>query len=70
MDLSTTLAEIAALSVDERIRLAEAIWDSIAEEPEQIRLTEAQKAELDKRLAAHATSPSEDVPWEEVNERP
>ena len=43
MDLSTTLAEIVALSVDERIRLVKAIWDSIAAEPGQPALTEAQQ---------------------------
>ena len=49
MDLSTTLAEIVALSVDERIRLVEAIWDSIAAEPGQPALTEAQQQELEWR---------------------
>jgi putative addiction module component (TIGR02574 family) len=66
MDLSTTLAEIVSLSVEERIRLVEAIWDSIAAEPGQPELTEAQKQELERRLAAHAASPEDVVPWEEV----
>ena len=43
MDLSPTLAEIVSLSVDERIRLVEATWDSIASEPGQPELTEAQQ---------------------------
>lgn len=66
MDLSTTLAEIVSLSVDERIRLAEAIWESIATEPGQPALTEAQQQELERRLAAHTASPKDVVPWEEV----
>ena len=66
MDLSTTLAEIVSLSVDERIRLVEAIWDSIAAEPGQPELTEAQQQELERRLAAHTTAPEDIVPWEEV----
>jgi putative addiction module component (TIGR02574 family) len=66
MDLSTTLAEIVSLSVDERIRLAEAIWDSITTEPGQPELTEAQQRELERRLAAHTASPEDVVPWEEV----
>jgi putative addiction module component (TIGR02574 family) len=66
MDLSTTLAEIVSLSVDERIRLVEAIWDSIAAEPGQPALTEAQQQELERRLAVHTGSPEEVVPWEEV----
>ncbi|MBM3942955.1 MAG: addiction module protein [SAR202 cluster bacterium] len=66
MDLSATLAEIASLSVDERIRLLEAIWDSIATEPGQPELTEAQKQELERRLASHASHPENVVPWEDV----
>ncbi len=66
MDLSNTLAEIAALSVDERIRLVEAIWDGITSEPGQPELTEAQQEELERRLAAHKASPEDVVPWEEV----
>jgi len=34
MDLSPTLAEIVSLSVNERVRLAEAAWDSIATVPD------------------------------------
>jgi putative addiction module component (TIGR02574 family) len=66
MDLSTALAEIVSLSVDERIRLVEAIWDSIASESGRPALTEAQQQELERRLAAHTASPEEVVPWEEV----
>ncbi len=68
MDLSATLTEIVSLSVDERIRLVEAIWDRIAAEPDQPELTEAQKQELERRLAAHTASPEEVVPWEEVRD--
>ena len=66
MDLSTTLAEIVSLSIDERIRLAEAIWDSITTEPGQPELTEAQQRELERRLAAHTASPEDVAPWEKV----
>ena len=66
MDLSTTLAEITSLSVDDRIRLVEAIWESITAEPGQPELTEAQQEELERRLKAHAAFPEHVVPWEEV----
>jgi putative addiction module component (TIGR02574 family) len=66
MDFSTTLAEIVSLSIDERLRLAEAIWESISSEPGQPELTEAQQQELERRLAAHIVSPEDVVPWEEV----
>lgn len=67
MDVSTTLAQIAAsLPVDERICLVEAIWDTIVAEPNQLELTEAQRKELERRLAAHAASPEDVVSWEQV----
>ena len=46
------LEEIRKLRVEERLRLAEDIWDSIHADPDSLPLTEAQRAELDRRLAA------------------
>jgi putative addiction module component (TIGR02574 family) len=57
---------IDQLSVEERIALATAIWDSIAAEPHAPLLTEAQRLELERRLADHAANPAEVVPWEQV----
>lgn len=42
-----------SLPLEERIRLVEDLWDSIAAEQQAIKLTEAQKAELDRRLDAY-----------------
>ena len=44
---------IDRLSVGERIALVEEIWDSIAADAERSPLTEEQKQEVDRRLAAH-----------------
>src|SRR5436305_7199724 len=57
---------IDRLSLPERILLVEEIWDSIAETPEEIALTEAQRAELYRRLAAYETDPQAGSTWEEV----
>jgi putative addiction module component (TIGR02574 family) len=57
------------LSVAERIQLVEEIWDSIAPALEQLPLTEAQRQELDRRLAALQADPTNVVPWEEVEAR-
>lgn len=64
-----SVAEILRLPVAERIRLVEAIWDSIAEVPEAVDLSEAQRAELDRRLAAYEQDPSLGSPWSEVRSR-
>jgi len=66
MDLPTTLSTINALSVDERIRLVEAVWDGIAAEQSTPKLTEPQKQELQRRLEDHQASPDDVVAWEEV----
>jgi putative addiction module component (TIGR02574 family) len=57
---------IDQLSADERLRLIGEIWDSIAPQVEQAPLTEAQKAEIDRRLAAHRANPQAAIPWEQV----
>ena len=48
MDIKATFNEINSLSVEERIDLVFAIWDSIAVEQTSPNLTEAQKQELDR----------------------
>lgn len=57
---------IDQLSVDERLALVEEIWDSIAATPEQVPLTEAQKQEIDRRLAAYRANPDNVIPWEVI----
>lgn len=57
---------IDKLSVEQRIALAQEIWDSIAAEVEAAPLTEAQKQEIDRRLAAHRANPQAAIPWEQV----
>ncbi len=41
------------LPVEERIKLVEDLWDSIAADRQALRLTPGQKAELDRRLNAY-----------------
>lgn len=62
-------SDILNLSVPERIMLVEDIWDSVAECPDAVPLTEEQKAELDRRLDAYHQNPSEGSPWGMVRER-
>jgi putative addiction module component (TIGR02574 family) len=41
------------LPLDERIKLVEELWDSIAADQKALPLTPAQRAELDRRLDAY-----------------
>ncbi len=68
MDISATLAEIKALSIDDRLRLVQAIWDSISIDPEQLELTEAQQLELSRRLKNHQINPQAVVSWQDVKD--
>jgi putative addiction module component (TIGR02574 family) len=55
------------MSIDDRIRLADAIWQGIEAEEPAPELTEAQKRELDRRLEEDDASPDDVVDWEDVN---
>lgn len=66
---ATALAEIAQLSLSERIQLVEDIWDTVAAAPDDIRLTEPQRQELDRRLLAYRENPQQVTPWQEVSQR-
>jgi putative addiction module component (TIGR02574 family) len=54
------------LSVEEQIELVEALWDDIANRNAVPRPTEAQRAELDRRLDDHLANPEDVVAWDEV----
>ena len=60
------------LPIPERIQLVEDIWNSIAQEanarPDTLPLTDAQRAELDRRIADADARPDEAVPWETVRD--
>ncbi|MDH4286323.1 MAG: addiction module protein [Gallionella sp.] len=46
-------AKLLELPVEERIRIVEDLWDSIAADQKSLKLTAEQKAELDRRLDAY-----------------
>jgi putative addiction module component (TIGR02574 family) len=60
------VAEILSLPVEDRVRLVEAIWDSISAVPEALPLTEWQKQELDRRLEDFEKNPDAGSTLEEV----
>ncbi len=57
---------IDQLTIAEKIDLVQAIWDCIADEVERLPLTEGQRLEVDRRLAAHRANPQAAIPWEQV----
>lgn len=62
-------ADALELPVSERIQLVAEIWDSIAECPEQIELSDATRRLLRNRLGSFRANPSAGSPWAEVRNR-
>ena len=67
--MSRSNVDIAALSPDERLDLLEQLWDSLAPTPEAVPLTEAQRAELDRRLDDLDREGAVGVAWDEMLDR-
>ena len=66
-----TLQELGLdrLSPEDRLAVAEAIWESVAREVEAAPLSEAQRSELERRLADSVARPDAVTPWEAVKAR-
>lgn len=67
--MRNTEFDFTKLSIAERIQLAEDLWDSIPSEGADLPLTEAQKAELDRRLEDLEHDPNAGESWEVVRAR-
>jgi putative addiction module component (TIGR02574 family) len=63
------LSDVLELPVSERLKLVEAIWDSIAEAPDALQLSEEERAELDQCLLDYEKNPDDGSPWHAVKER-
>ncbi|MCZ6756202.1 MAG: addiction module protein [Gemmatimonadetes bacterium] len=65
--MAPKLLDFSRLSVNERLQLAEDLWDSI--DDEQIPIPDWHREELDRRLAAFQADPESGIQWEELRER-
>jgi putative addiction module component (TIGR02574 family) len=61
--------EMRHLPVSDRLTLVGELWDSIADDQQQLDLTEAQRSELDRRLAARENRPDASSSWSDVKRR-
>jgi len=69
MSQSSLPPDIRQLPVSQRVDLVERIWDSIVDDQSQFELTDAQRAELDRRLVADKEAPDRGASWENVKGR-
>ena len=54
------------MTLEERIRYVQDLWDRIADESGAVPLSDAQRWELRRRLELHQADPGVTVPWEQV----
>ena len=56
--------QVNSLSPEEKADLLDTVWESL--EADSLSLTDAQRTELDYRIARHEQNPSNVLPWEQV----
>ena len=66
MNASIKSLGIDRLPIEERLALVEEIWNSIATDSAAVPLTEAQRAELQKRIEEDDVNPDDLTSWEQV----
>ena len=68
VDVARTIEDLQSQSVDDRVSVVQAVWDSL---PEQTAVpTSAERAaELNRRLDAYEADPDDLPTWDEVLER-
>ena len=67
--MSMPAIDINAMEPEERLRLIGDLWDSLNESPEDVDLTPAQRAELDRRLDRLESGKAKLVSWDELKAR-
>jgi putative addiction module component (TIGR02574 family) len=61
------LAKVSSLSPADRLELIGVVWDTLS--PDDLPVTEAERALLDARLADMEARPEDQSPWPEVKAR-
>jgi putative addiction module component (TIGR02574 family) len=61
------IRDLFKLPADEKLELVDALLDSLGDE-ELPPLSDAMKAELERRVAEHEADPSSAIPWEMLRE--
>lgn len=67
MTRNELVAELLKLDPEERMRAAEDLWQSVADEAFELSAEEMQ--EIERRMEEHERDPSSAIPWEVVRAR-
>ena len=66
MDMAEALRAVDTWPLEDRIQFVQSVWDRIAASGCQPTPTDAQKAELDRRLEDLEKNPADVVDWESI----
>ncbi len=69
MPATVSAADFDGLPPEERLALAEALWDSVVRDVSEALPSPAHRAELERRLADSIARPDAVTPWEEIEAR-
>lgn len=61
--------KIESLTADEKVDLAQQLWDSVASNEKNLELSAHQKTELERRLAQFEKDPEEELSWGAVKSK-
>lgn len=61
------IAKVVSLSPEERLEFIGAVWDSLS--PDDLPVTDAEKAMLDARISDMERNPDDQSPWPDVKTR-
>jgi len=64
--MSLPALNLGGLTPDEKLRLIEEVWDSLAADPQDVPLVDWQVRELDRRLDDLDRDGPTGIPWERV----
>ena len=64
-----SITDILGLPIQDRIRLVELIWDSVAAVPDALEISPELKTELDARLEEFEANPEAGYSWDQVKSR-
>ncbi len=63
------IPEISKLSPEDKLRLANELWQQVAEDPDRIPVSDEHKQLIEQRYQEYLENPDDVVTWEEVKRR-
>jgi putative addiction module component (TIGR02574 family) len=64
--MSTVLEQAMGLSVEQKLELISALWDSMTRQPENLPIPDWQLQELERRTEAQQNDPQPGQTWDDV----